>query len=139
MKRKLLIVSIVIVFISLIYVITAFSTKQDTSIDLKGENNFWQASINIHLKYDSELIIRPSRDDFKIPSEINVNIFINNKCVYTDKLKYIPSSNKNLLGQYMVTLNSADFFKKNINNIYITIESNNKSSSLLLKQHQETK
>jgi len=106
--------------------------KSDDSIDLTGSNNFWKASLNINLKYDSELIIYPRRDDFNIPSEININIFVNKNCVYSGRLKYIPDSNKKLLGKYKISLISNYYFKEDINNVYIIIKYNNKSSSIAL-------
>jgi hypothetical protein len=102
--------------------------------------DFWHASLNIHLQYDTELIITPQRDDFKIPSEISADIITNDKCVYTGKLEYIPDSfNKNYLGSYRVRINSDDiisddYFKKDNNEVYIIIRFNNESSKIILRK-----
>ena len=135
MKRIFFKILVGIIFISLcliIYMINTNPLKSDDSIDLTGSNNFWKASLNINLKYDSELIIYPRRDDFNIPSEININIFVNKNCVYSGRLKYIPDSNKKLLGKYKISLISNYYFKEDINNVYIIIKYNNKSSSIAL-------
>lgn len=141
MKRKTLFILIGTIFIGLcliIYLINANSSKQtskQTTIDLTGGNNFWQASLNIQLEYDSELIIRPGRDDFKIPSEISIDIIVDNKRVYTDRLKYIPDPQFRL-GEYTrVRFKSKDYFKKDIRNVYIIIKYNGESSSISLNQN----
>jgi hypothetical protein len=137
MKRKTLFMLIGIIFIGLcliIYLINANSSKQ-TTIDLTGGNDLWQASLNIQLDYDSELIIQPGRDDFNIPSEISIDIIVNNKRVYTDRLKYIPDPQFRL-GQYTkVRLTSKDYFKKGTKNVHIIIRYNGESSSILLNQN----
>lgn len=67
-----------------------------------------------------------------MPPEINVNIIVNDKNVYTDGLKYIPNSNKELFGNYFVRLNSSDYFTKDTKNINLIIEYNNERSLILL-------
>jgi hypothetical protein len=143
MKRNVFIVFIGIMIISLFslfYAIKTNSAKPTGTIDLEGGNDFWHVSLNIHLQYDSELIITPKRDDFKIPSEISTDIIVNNNSVYTDRLKYIPDSfNKNYLGSYRVRLNSDeiisdDYFKKDNNEVYIIIRFNNESSKIILRK-----
>lgn len=142
MKRNVLKIFISIMFISLcviLFVMNTTSAKPTGTIDLEGGNDFWHASLNIHLQYDTELIITPQRDDFKIPSEISADIITNDKCVYTGILKYIPDSfNKNYLGSYRVRINSDDiisddYFKKDNNEVYIIIRFNGQSSSILLR------
>jgi hypothetical protein len=141
MKRPLLKVFIGVIFISLcltFYVSYTTSAKPTGTIDLTGSKDFWRASLNIHLQYDGELIIMPIRNDFEIPSEISTDIIVNNKCVYTNTLKYIPDSNKNLLGRYMARIDSddiisGDYFKRSNDEVYINIRSNGESSSILLK------
>lgn len=141
MKRKTFFMLIGIIFIGLcliFYLINANSSKQtskQTTIDLTGGNGFWQVSLNIQLEYDSELIIRPGRDDFKIPSEISIDIIVNNKRVYTDRLKYIPDPQFRL-GQYTkVRLTSKDYFKKGTKNVHIIIRYNGESSSISLNRN----
>ncbi|BDR65721.1 hypothetical protein [Clostridium tetani] len=121
-------------FISLcliLYIINTNYSKHDTTVDLKGSNGLWNVSLNIHFKYDSQLIIEPMRDDFKIPSEISIDIIVNNKRAYADRLKYIPNSNEKFLGKYMVNF-SDDYFKKDIKYATIIIRFNNKSNSVFL-------
>ncbi len=89
------------------------------------------ASLNIHFKYNTELIIHPMRDDFKIPSIISIDIIVNDKCVYTDRLEYIPDPNMKLLGKYVVKF-SDDYFKKGIKDATIIIKFNNKNSTVFL-------
>ncbi|WP_315122459.1 hypothetical protein [uncultured Clostridium sp.] len=136
MKRNFLKMFIGVMFISLyliFYVINTNSSKHANSIiDLTGSNGLWKASLNIHFKYDSELIIRPMSDNFEVPSEISIDIIADNNCVYTDRLKYIPDSNEKLLGEYMLALISDDYFKKDIKDVDIIIRFNDESSSILL-------
>jgi len=91
-------------------------------IDLVGRNDFWKASLNINVGYDSELIVRPIREDFDIPSEIDIIIIYNNNVLYNTKLEYIPNKNKNLLGKYSAKINSDEFFNENIDNIQLIIK-----------------
>ncbi len=133
-KKAFIFIGILVISLCLIFYITNTNSSKhtDTTIDLKGANNFWKASLNIHMNYDSELIIQPQRDDFNVPPEINVDIIVNDKCVYTDGLKYIPNSNKELFGNYFVRLNSNDYFTKDTKNIDLIIKYNNERSSKLL-------
>lgn len=134
MKKKFLKMFIGIMFISLcliFYVTNVNSSKHDTTVDLKGANGVWSASLNIHFKYNTELIIHPMRDDFKIPSIISIDIIVNDKCVYTDRLEYIPDPNMKFLGKYVVKF-SDDYFKKDIKDATIIIKFNDKSSTVFL-------
>lgn len=133
-KKAFIFIGILVISLCLIFYVknTNLSKYTDTTMDLKGANNFWKASLNIHLNYDSELIIQPQREDFNVPPEINVDIIVNDKCVYTDGLKYIPNSNKELFGNYFVRLNSNDYFTKDTKNIDLIIKYNNERSSILL-------
>jgi hypothetical protein len=142
MKRNVLKTFIGIIFIGvclIFYVVNTSSAKPTGTIDLKGGNDLWHASLNIHLQYDTELIIQPARDDFKIPSEISADIIVNSKCVYTSKLEYtINSNNKDSLGTYRVKINSddiipGDYFKNKNNEVYIIVRLNGQSSSVLLR------
>jgi hypothetical protein len=142
MKRNVLKIFTGIIFTGvclIFYVVNTSSAKPTGTIDLKGGNDLWHASLNIHLQYDTELIIQPARDDFKIPSEISADIIINNKCVYTGKLEYATdSTNKDSLGTYRVRINSddiipSDYFKKNNNEVYIIVRFNGQISSVLLR------
>lgn len=60
MKKKFFKIFLGIILISLslgaIYMVHLGSSKHDNSIDLTGGNGFWQASLNIIPKYNSELI-----------------------------------------------------------------------------------
>lgn len=135
MKRNVFKVFIVITFIVLcliFYIANTTFSKPTGSIDLTGGNDFWKAYLNIHLQYDSVLMIVPGSDSFSIPSEISIDITVNNKCIYTDRLKYIPNSNKNSLGKYTATIKSNELFKKDISNVYLIIRFNDKSSSIML-------
>ncbi|MFA9397446.1 MAG: hypothetical protein ACERKV_04165 [Clostridiaceae bacterium] len=134
MKKNILKIVISIMCLCLfVYILSINSTKHDNkSIDLTGDDIYWNVSLNIQLQYNSVLIIKPATDNFKIPSEINIDIIDNNKCVYTDTLEYIPDSNKNLLGQYRVNLNSNDYFKKDNNDVSVIIRFNGESSSISL-------
>lgn len=140
MKRNVIKVLIGIMFISLcliLYVTNTTSLKHTGTLDLTGGNDLWKVILNVHLQYDSELIIEPGSDNFKIPPKISIDIIVNNNCVYTDRLEYIPSSNKKFLGKYMVKIDSDDiipddYFKKNNSKVYVVIKFNDQSSSILL-------
>jgi len=138
MKRNSLYIFIGIIFISvftIFYLINTNTVNNSKTIDLKGSNIIWSASLNINLKYDSELIIRPQREDYEVPSEISVEIIVNENSVYIGNLKYIPDTNGFLIGKYMVTLISGDYFNKDIEDeeVSIIVRYNNESSSILLE------
>lgn len=137
MKRNSLYILIGILFISLFTFFFLFNTNSENNnktIDLKGSNIIWSASLNIILNHDSELIIRPQREDYEVPSEISVEIIVNENSVYIGNLEYIPDTNGFLIGKYMVNLNSGDYFNKDIEDkyVYIIIRYNDESSSILL-------
>ena len=135
MKKNFLKILVGITFVSLclvVYIVYPTFSNSASSIDLTGSNNLWKVSLNVHLKHDSELIICPRRDDFNIPSEINVNVIVNNNSIYNGKLKYISDSNKKFLGKYMTNLISDSYFKRDTNNVCIIIKYNGKSNSLTL-------
>ena len=137
MKRNSLYILIGILFISLFTFFFLFNTNSENNnktIDLKGSNIIWSASLNIILNHDSELIIRPQREDYEVPSEISVEIIVNENSVYIGNLEYIPDTNGFLIGKYMVNLNSSDYFNKDIEDkyVYIIIRYNDESSSILL-------
>lgn len=69
-----------------------------------------------------------------MPSEISVEIIVNENSVYIGNLEYIPDTNGFLIGKYMVNLNSGDYFNKDIEDkyVYIIIRYNDESSSILL-------
>ncbi len=127
MNKKHLQILFFIISISLIvsfYLVNKNSTTTNMPniIDLVGRNDFWKASLNINVGYDSELIVRPIREDFDIPSEIDIIIIYNNNVLYNTKLEYIPNKNKNLLGKYSAKINSDEFFNENIDNIQLIIK-----------------
>lgn len=134
MRNNFLKIFIGILAVSLfviIYILSTASRKSVINIDLAGGNDFWHVSLNI--QHDSELTIKPRRDDFKIPSEINADIIVNSNSIYTNKLKYIPSSNKNSLGKYMVNINLNSYLKKASNEVYVIVKYNDQSSKILLR------
>lgn len=137
MKKKFLIVLILILLglCLTFYIINAISAKTTNEIHLEGKDTFWKASLNINLNYDSELNIRPRRDDFIIPSVIDIDIVVNNKYVYNDILKYVEDiDGSSLLGKYTVKLNSSDYFNHKTKEVHIIIKYNNESSTILLKK-----
>ncbi|SNX53297.1 hypothetical protein [Thermoanaerobacterium sp. RBIITD] len=106
----------------------------DTTVNLKGANHYWIVFLSIDVPYNSELMIQPFNEDFVIPDEINVDIVINNKRLFTGRLRYIPDP-KFKFGQYKVELKSDEFYKKYKNQKYtVIIKYDNKSSTVLLNQ-----
>jgi len=83
----------------------------------------------------SKLIIKPATDKFEIPSEISVDIFVKDKCVYTDNLKFLPSSNFKNYGIYTVNLNSNKYLERNYKNVYVVIRFNDETSKILLNDN----
>ena len=136
MNKKFLIISILLLLglCLIFYIINTIPVKTANEINLDGKDKFWKATLNIILKYDSELNIRPMRDDFSIPSEIDIDIIIDNKSVYTDKLEYIQDHDGSLLGKYTVKINSSDYFDKSIEKVTIIIKYNNESSTIVLNK-----
>jgi len=137
MQRNFLKILIVIVSISLF--IAFYLTSQNSNplndediIDLVGNNKLWNASLNIQLNYDSELRIKPRRDDFNIPPEINIELIVNGNSLYTNTLEYVPNKNNNILGTYMVVLDTDDYFNKDIDDVQLIIRYDNESSTLFL-------
>jgi len=133
------ILKVLIVIISINLCITFYlanqnsnSLKEEDTIDLVGNNKFWKASLNIHLNYDSELIIRPRRDDFNIPPELSIDIMVDGNSLYTDTLEYIQEPN-NFLGKSMVVLDSDDYFNKDTDEIQLIIRYDNEISTIVLK------
>ena len=96
-------------------------------------------SLNIHFNYGSELIIRPATDLFEFPSEISVDVFVKDKCIYTDNLKFIPSSNFKNFGVYTVDLNLNRYLERNYKNVYVVIRFNNETSKILLHENMSKK
>ena len=80
---------------------------------------------------DSDLRIQPFRDDFDIPTDISIDIIVDNNIVYTDNLKYEVANE--YLGIYSAYIDSKELFKRNIKEVYITIRFNDDSSSILLE------
>ena len=137
MLKKLLIYIIVIINILIISYCLKETYLLETTriINLSGESKYWLADININLPYDSNLIIRPFRDDFDIPSIIDIEIISNNKTIYTNKLEYIKDKN-GYLGDYRLELNSRDYFKYNTKDLIILIKYNNETSKVLLDDRE---
>lgn len=136
MNKKFSKIFIAIMIIISIFMLSACTPQYppDTSVNLKGANHYWLVFLTIFVPHYSELIIQPFNEDFVIPDEINVDIVINNKRLFTGKLRYIPDP-KFKFGQYKIELKSDDFYKKYKNQKYtVIIKYDNKRSSVLLNQ-----
>ncbi|PHO08021.1 hypothetical protein BFT35_02920 [Thermoanaerobacterium thermosaccharolyticum] len=136
MNKKLSKIFIVIMIIISIFMLSAYTPQYptDTTVNLKGANHYWLVFLTIVVPHYSELMIQPFNEDFVIPDEINVDIVINNKRLFTGRLRYIPDP-KFKFGQYKVELKSDEFYKKYKNQKYtVIIKYDNKSSTVLLNQ-----
>lgn len=125
------IISIECIIISLLLYTHSKSDFEET-IHLTGYNEFWKASLNIHLNYDTELIINPKRKDMEIPSKMTVNLIIDDDNIYSNIIQYEPSKNEGLLGEYMLNLDSNRYFTTKTTEVYLQIIYNNNETKILL-------
>lgn len=134
MKHKKIKILFSIISISLIIILYLFfnntikdrnSLKNyDKNIDLTGVSYSWKTSLNVHTTGTSILIISPFREGFEIPSEIEVDILVDDKVIYSKELSYIPNSNTSLWGEYTDILLTPDYFefKKDLENVSLAIK-----------------
>lgn len=135
MKEKLFIILGLLIGLGLtFYIIHISSSKTINEINLEGKDTFWKATLNVNFSHDSELNIRPRRDDFNISSEIDINIIINDESVYNNELEYIEDPQGSLLGKYTVSINSSNYFDKGIEEVYLIIKHNSEISTIILKK-----
>lgn len=135
MKKKILIciIAILIIFILSYCLKEVYLIKTTRIIDMSGTNDQWWVLLNISLHYDSHLLILPFRDDFDVPSTINIEIISNNKTIYTDKLEIINKKD-NSLGEYRLDLNSRDYFNYKTKDLIVVIKYSNEASRVLLNK-----
>ena len=101
--------------ICLILYVTRTNISKNSIIDITGNNDVWRASLNIHLSYNNELVIRPATDEFEPPSEISIDILVKDKSIYTDKLEIIKNDKTSKLGIYKCTFDSNKYLEKTTN------------------------
>ena len=137
MKKKILIFIIILFNILLLsYCLKeVYLSKTIRIIDLNGNNKYWKAYININLAYDAELNIYPFRDDFNIPSIIDIDLIVDNKTVYSNKLEYIKDKN-DYFGKYILDLKSKDYFSYKTKEVILHIKYNNEVSEIILNDIQ---
>lgn len=138
MKRNFLKVFIVIALISsciIFYAINSSYPKHNSSINLTGRDEFFKVYLNMQVGYRNELMILPGKyEDFEMPSEIIVEVFAKDKSVYTDILKFIPSTNFENYGKYTARIDSNKNLERNYKDVHVAIRFNDEVSKILLKE-----
>ncbi|WP_313233756.1 hypothetical protein [Tissierella praeacuta] len=131
MKKNISKILIIIIFISICSILYTKSVKTDI-VDVRGNNDFWRASLNINPRYNCELVISPATDEFELPSEINVDVLVKNKSIYTDKLRIIKNKNFSKFGVYKSTFDSNKYLERNYKDVYVVINFNDETSEIPL-------
>lgn len=115
------------------YTISIHPLRNINSIDLKGKNDFWNTFINIHKNYDCVLMITPATDLFELPLEINVEVYVKDRCIYTDNLELIKDSNFKKFGTYKARFPTSSYLERNHENIYVVVSHNDNINKIILK------
>ena len=126
------IVVIVILSVILFFYITHDRIEKNTTIDMTGYKTYWNASLNINVGYNNELVISLSTDKFKPPSEIHVDILVKEKNIYNEDLKSIENDNFPNPNVYKSSFKSTNYLEKNYKNVSIIITFDNETIKIPL-------
>ena len=105
--------------------------RHNETLDLTGKDTFWKVSLNITWGYNTILRVTPRRDDFAIPSEIEVSIVDGQDTVYHHTLERIHDGG--YLGYFQENLDLNDAISPYVKNLSIEIVYGGHKSYILLE------
>lgn len=132
-RKKYISLFIILIGICIIIFFTS-NTFLKHSTDLTGKNTYWKVSLNISPSSNSVLIVNPRRDDFILPTKMQIELLKNNKVIYKDNLMYKPYKSGKL-GSYKTNFSFNSSLFDNYNNLNLRISYDSYCELIQLKNN----
>ncbi|MFL0270145.1 hypothetical protein [Candidatus Clostridium radicumherbarum] len=131
MKRNPYKIILIILSIGMVFYMTSCNIEKNKTIDITVDNDMCNASLNINTGYNNELVITLVNEESEPPSEVFVEILVNGKSVYNDKLK-IEQDKFSHAGIYRCYFDSIRYLERNYENVSLFVGFDNKNITIPL-------